>query len=96
MPEGLSDAAAIALCGLAVKGMIDAGIDPVLATAFGDRACRPIVKRGAKKVGKVAKRTASKWNRHVKSEWAAYKRKHPNGKKTFAEIAKRASRTYRR
>lgn len=92
----LSDAAAIALCGIAVAGMVKAGVDPILAAAFGDRACRPFAKKAVKKGGKIVRRKASKWNAHVKKEWAAYKRKYPNGKKTFAAVAKTASRSYKR
>jgi len=95
MPD-LSDSAAIALCGLAVQGLVGAGVDPMLAKAFGDRACRPLVRKGVKKAGKTVKGKATKWNRHVKKEWAAYKRKHPNGKRTFASIVKAAKRSYRR
>lgn len=93
----LSDAAAIALCGIAVKAMIERGVDPALAQAFGDRACRPLVGKVTRKAAKTVKRRvkASKWNRHVKKEWDAYKRKYPNGKRTFASIVKSAKRTYK-
>lgn len=95
MAHDLSDAAAVALCGIAVKGLISQGVDPVLATAFGERACRPVARKGIKKAGKVVKGKATKWNRHVKKEWAAYKKKHPNGKRSFASIVKSAKRSYK-
>ena len=38
----------------------------------------------------------NKWNAFVKKEWRAYKKAHPKGKKTFAEVSKAASRKYKR
>jgi len=57
---------------------------------------REVGHRVERKIKRVVKRKASKWNRHVKSEWAAYKRKHPKGRKTFAQVVKAAKRSYRR
>ena len=54
----LSDAAAVAICGVAVRAMIERGVNPEVAAAFGERACRPAVKAGAKSVGRAAKRGA--------------------------------------
>lgn len=56
----LSDAAAVAVCGVAVRAMIDRGVNPEVAAAFGERACRPLVKGAAKKGGRALKRGAKK------------------------------------
>ena len=53
----LTDSAATALCGAAVKGLIAQGVDPVLAAAFGERACRPAVAGGIRKGVKKVKRS---------------------------------------
>ena len=36
------------------------------------------------------------WNNFVKKEWNAYKKAHPNGKKTFGSISKAAARKYKK
>ena len=56
----LSDAAAIAVCGVAVRAMIDRGVNPEVAAAFGERACRPLVRSAARKGGRAVKRGAKK------------------------------------
>jgi len=57
---------------------------------------REVGHRVERRVKRIVKRKASKWNKHVKKEWAAYKRKHPKGRKTFAQVVKAAKRSYRR
>jgi len=56
----LSDSAARALCGIAEKAMIAKGVDPMIAKAFGERACRPTVKRGLKRGARAVKAGAKK------------------------------------
>jgi len=59
MPS-LSDAAALAVCGVAVRAMIERGVAPEVAAAFGERACRPLVKGAAERGGRALKSGARK------------------------------------
>jgi hypothetical protein len=45
---------------------------------------------------KRKKQRKSKWNTFVSSEWDAYQKAYPNGKKTFGAISKAASRKYKK
>ena len=93
--EALTDSAARALCGLAQKALEEKGVDPLLAAAFAERACRPLVRRGAKAAtravrtagGKV-KRKASAYNKKYAKAYKALKKKHP--RTPFAALAKKA------
>lgn len=78
---------------MAIQALLNAGGLPEDVSQSIGRAVGTTVER---KVKRVVKRKASKWNKHVKKEWDAYKRKHPNGKKTFSTIVKSAKRSYRR
>jgi len=99
--ERLSDSAARALCGVAEQAMIDKGISPDLAEAFSQRACRPLVSKtgravgkAAKKVGKKVKRGASAYNKKFASMYKKLKKKHPRMK--FGALAKKAHKALRR
>ena len=77
---------------MAIQALLNAGgLPEPLSEAVG----REVGHRVERKVKRVVKRKASKWNKHVKKEWAAYRRKHPNGKKKFATIVKAAKRSYK-
>jgi len=93
--DALSDSAARALCGLAQKALEEKGVDPILAAAFAERACRPLVRRGARGVkrvlrssGKKVKRKASAYNKKYARAYKALKKKHP--RTPFATLAKKA------
>jgi hypothetical protein len=93
--DALSDSAANALCGLAQKALEEKGVDPILAAAFAERACRPLVRRAGRRataaagkaVGKV-KRGASAYNKKYAKAYKALKKKHP--RTPFAALAKKA------
>jgi len=93
--DALSDSAANALCGLAQKALEEKGVDPILAAAFAERACRPLVRRGARAVGSrvvraggKVKRKASAYNKKYAKAYKALKKKHP--RTPFAALAKKA------
>ena len=93
--DALSDSAARALCGLAQKALEEKGVDPILAAAFAERACRPLVRRGSRGVervlrssGKKVKRKASAYNKKYAKAYKALKKKHP--RTPFATLAKKA------
>ena len=93
--EALTDSAAVALCGLAQKALEEKGVDPILAAAFAERACRPLVRgagrrviRGGKKVAGKVKRKASAYNKKYAKAYKALKKKHP--RTPFAALAKKA------
>jgi len=93
--DALSDSAARALCGLAQKALEEKGVDPILAAAFAERACRPLVRRGAKIAGRrvvtaggKVKRKASAYNKKYARAYKALKKKHP--RTPFATLAKKA------
>jgi len=93
--DALSDSAAMALCGLAQKALEEKGVDPILAAAFAERACRPLVGRGiryggraVKRVGGKVKRKASAYNKKYAKAYKALKKKHP--RTSFAALAKKA------
>ena len=93
--EALSDSAARALCGLAQKALEEKGVDPLLAAAFAERACRPLVRRGVRRAGKTVrtaggkvKRKASAYNKKYAKAYKALKKKHP--RTPFAALAKKA------
>lgn len=93
--EALTDSAAKALCGLAQKALEEKGVDPILAAAFAERACRPLVKGATTRVKRAAssavrktKRKASAYNLEYKKQYAKLKKKHP--RTSFASLAKRA------
>ena len=95
--EALTDSAANALCGLAQKALEEKGVDPILAAAFAERACRPLVKGATRRVGKTVKRTAgkvkrkaSKYNLEYKKHYAKLKKKHP--RTPITRLKKRAHR----
>jgi len=56
----LSDSAARALCTVAEKAMVARGVDPMIAAAFAERACRPLVSKGLRRGAKAAKKGAKK------------------------------------
>ena len=93
--EALSDSAARALCGLAATALEEKGVDPILAAAFAERACRPLVGRAIRAgpgavrsaAGKV-KRGASAYNKKYAKAYKALKKKHP--RTPFATLAKKA------
>jgi len=93
--DALSDSAAEALCGLAQKALEEKGVDPILAAAFAERACRPLVGRAARAGGKRVKRAAGKvkrkassYNKKYAKAYKALKKKHP--RTPFATLAKKA------
>ena len=93
--EALTDSAAVALCGLAQKALEEKGVDPLLAAAFAERACRPLARRAgraigrrASKVGGAVKRKASAYNKKYAKAYKALKKKHP--RTPFAALAKKA------
>ena len=93
--DALSDSAARALCGLAQKALEEKGVDPILAAAFAERACRPLVRRGARvakrglrTAGGKVKRKASAYNKKYARAYKALKKKHP--RTPFATLAKKA------
>jgi len=93
--DALTDSAAEALCGLAQKALEEKGVDPILAAAFAERACRPLVRTGIRKAGKGVKRTAGKvkrkassYNKKYARAYKALKKKHP--RTPFATLAKKA------
>jgi len=95
--DALSDSAAKALCGLAQKALEEKGVDPILASAFAERACRPLVRstsravsRATKTTASKVKRKASKYNLQYKKQYALLKKKHPRS--SFAVLAKKAHR----
>jgi len=99
--DALTDSAARALCGLAQKALEEKGVDPLLAAAFAERACRPLVGRGlrkgkriATKAGKKVKRKASAYNKRYAAAYRKLKKKHPRS--SFAALAKKAHRAARR
>lgn len=103
--DALSDSAAEALCGLAQKALEEKGVDPILAAAFAERACRPLVGRAtskavrgagkrAKKAGGKVKRKASAYNKKYSAAYKRLKKKHPRMK--FASLAKKAHKEARR
>jgi len=99
--EALTDSAAVALCGLAQKALEEKGVDPLLAAAFAERACRPLVRRGARAggralrtVGGKVKRKASAYNKKYARAYKALKKKHPRS--SFAALAKKAHKKAKR
>jgi len=93
--DALTDSAANALCGLAQKALEEKGVDPILAAAFAERACRPLVRGAGRAVGKRAraaggkvKRKASAYNKKYAKAYKALKKKHP--RTPFAALAKKA------
>lgn len=50
----------------------------------------------ASMAGPVKRKRKSAWNAFVKKEWNAYKKSHPNGKKTFGAVSKAAAKKYKR
>ena len=44
----------------------------------------------------VKRKRKSAWNTFVKKEWNAYKKAHPNGKRTFGAVSKAAAKKYKR
>lgn len=99
--DALTDSAANALCGLAQKALEEKGVDPLLAAAFAERACRPLVRgatrrasRAVRKVSGKVKRKASKYNLEYKKQYAKLKKKHPRSK--FAVLAKKAHKATKR
>jgi len=100
--EALTDSAARALCGLATKALEEKGVDPILAAAFAERACRPLVGR-ALRAGKKAvtkgtrkkvKRAASAYNKRYAAAYRKLKKAHP--RTSFAALAKKAHKLARR
>jgi len=76
----------------AIQALLNAGgLPDSVSREVGLAIGKPLERKGKRYV----KRKASKWNIHVKKKWAAYRKKHPNGKKTFATIVKQAKRSYR-
>lgn len=99
--EALTDSAARALCGLAQKALEEKGVDPILAAAFAERACRPLVKTATRKAkravvatGKKVKRKASAYNMEYKKQYAKLKKKHP--RTSFSVLAKKAHKATRK
>jgi len=95
--DALTDSAARALCGLAQKALEEKGVDPLLAAAFAERACRPLVKHGIRRAGRAAKtvagkvkRKASAYNKKYAKAYKKLKAKHP--RTPFAVLSKRAHR----
>jgi len=95
--DALTDSAANALCGLAQKALEEKGVDPILAAAFAERACRPLVRGATRRAGKTLKRAvgkvkrkASKYNLEYKKQYAKLKKKHP--RTSFSALAKKAHR----
>jgi len=93
--DALSDSAANALCGLAQKALEEKGVDPILAAAFAERACRPLVRGGIRRAGRAAKtaggkvkRKASAYNKKYAKAYKELKAKHP--RTPFATLAKKA------
>ena len=93
--EALTDSAARALCGLAQKALEEKGVDPILAAAFAERACRPLVRRGVRAAGRTArkaggkvKRKASEYNKKYAKAYKELKKKHP--RTPFATLSKKA------
>jgi hypothetical protein len=93
--DALSDSAANALCGLAQKALEEKGVDPILAAAFAERACRPLVGRAIRRSSRIAKtgagkvkRKASAYNKKYAKAYKALKKKHP--RTPFAALAKKA------
>ncbi|HIB67802.1 MAG TPA: hypothetical protein EYO33_22580 [Phycisphaerales bacterium] len=56
----LSDSAARALCTVAEKAMVSKGVDPLIAAAFAERACRPAVKKGLRRAARAGKKAGKK------------------------------------
>ena len=99
--DALTDSAANALCGLAQKALEEKGVDPLLAAAFAERACRPLVRGATRRAGRAVtkasgkvKRKASKYNLEYKKQYAKLKKKHPRSK--FAALAKKAHKATKR
>ena len=93
--DALTDSAANALCGLAQKALEEKGVDPILAAAFAERACRPLVRGATRRAGKSLKKTAGKvkrkasaYNKAYAREYAKLKKKHP--RTSFSALAKKA------
>ena len=93
--DALSDSAANAICGLAQKALEEKGVDPILAAAFAERACRPLVRRGVRTAGRAVrtaggkvKRGASAYNKKYAKAYKSLKKKHP--RTPFAALAKKA------
>lgn len=51
----VDDLTARALCGVMEKALIAEGIAPTVAKTLAERACKPAVKAGVRKVGKASK-----------------------------------------
>lgn len=100
--DALTDSAAEALCGLAQKALEEKGVDPILAAAFAERACRPLAARGlraakrtvTKGTRKKVKRAASAYNKRYAAAYKKLKRAHP--RTSFAALAKKAHKLARR
>ena len=89
--EALTDSAAVALCGLAQKALEEKGVDPLLAAAFAERACRPLVRGGVRRAGRAAKSVGGKVKRKASAynkKYAKAYKKHP--RTPFASLAKKA------
>ena len=80
--DALSDSAAKALCGLAQKALEEKGVDPILAAAFAERACRPLASRVIRRGGRAAVATGKKATRKA----SAYSKKYG---RAFKKVAKK-------
>jgi len=56
----LSDSAARALCTVAERAMVARGVDPMIASAFAERACRPLVSKGVRRSSRAGKKAVKK------------------------------------
>jgi len=56
----LSDSAARALCTVAERAMVARGVDPMIAAAFAERACRPLVSKGVRRATQAGKKAVKK------------------------------------
>jgi len=100
--DALTDSAAEALCGLAQRALEEKGVDPILAAAFAERACRPLVGRGlrgarrvvTKGTRKKVKRAASAYNKRYAAAYKKLKKAHP--RTAFGALAKKAHKAARR
>ena len=90
--DALTDSAAKALCGLAQKALEEKGVDPVLAAAFAERACRPLartaIRRGGRAVASTAKKVKRKASAYSKRYGRAFKKLAPKYKKKNGEWKK--------
>lgn len=89
------DTTAKALCGVMEKALTDYGIDAILAKTLAERACQPVVRKGAKVVRTKAKRKASayskKYGAAFKRVAKKYKKKNGGWKKDGFRLAQAAA-----